>query len=76
MSMTGERRRRVWRWVVILWALVVVAAGGLTLWAQTSAEPGGPYVWENADPDEAPDLPPCPTPEGDLMTACAYIGRP
>lgn len=72
MSMTGEWRRRVWRWAVIVWALLVVVAGGLTLWAQDSTEPQGPYVWELTDPDEPADLPPCPTPEGDGAVACRY----
>ncbi|GGY46746.1 hypothetical protein [Streptomyces djakartensis] len=71
MGMTGERRRRVWRWAVIVWAAAVAVAGGLTLWMQDSTEPGGPYRWEQANPDETPDLPPCPTPEEGLA-ACAY----
>ncbi|MFI6851689.1 hypothetical protein [Streptomyces sp. NPDC050416] len=74
MSMTGERRRRVWRWAVIVWVLAVAVAGGLTLWLQDSTEPQGPYVWENAKPDKTPDLPPCPTPDGaGLPIACAYV---
>ncbi|MER7404358.1 hypothetical protein ABT373_18130 [Streptomyces sp. NPDC000070] len=73
MDMAGERRRRVWRRVVIAWALVVVVAGGLTLWMRESTEPRGPYVWEEAKPDETPDLPPCPTSEDGLAVACAYV---
>ncbi|WP_037846555.1 hypothetical protein [Streptomyces sp. NRRL S-474] len=73
MGMTGEQRRRVWRWAVIVWALVVVVAGGLTLWVQDSMEPQGPYVGEQTKPDETPDLPPCPTPEEGLDVACAYV---
>ncbi|CAL9297166.1 hypothetical protein SUDANB51_05486 [Streptomyces sp. enrichment culture] len=72
MGMTGERRRRLWRRAVIVWAVVVVVAGGLTLWVQDSTEPQGPYVWERTDPDETPDLPPCPTPEGVGAVLCAY----
>ncbi|WDV54454.1 hypothetical protein PV963_30890 [Streptomyces coeruleorubidus] len=72
MDMAGERRRRVWRRVVIVWALVVAVAGGLTLWMQDSTEPQGPYVWENTDPEETPDLPPCPTPEEGGAVLCAY----
>ncbi|MFI8167035.1 hypothetical protein ACIGAN_11810 [Streptomyces sp. NPDC085931] len=71
MGMTGERRRRVWRWAVTVWALVVVVAGGLTLWAQDSTEPQGPYVRERTDPDE-PELPPCPVPEVGER-ACMYV---
>ncbi|MFF5977269.1 hypothetical protein ACFY78_00305 [Streptomyces olindensis] len=72
MSMTGERRRRLWRRAVIVWAVAVAVAGGLTLWMQDSTEPRGPYVWERTDPDETPDLPPCPTPEGVGAVLCAY----
>lgn len=70
--MTGERRRRVWRRVVIAWALAVAVAGGLTLWMQDSTQPQGPYVWEQTKPDETPDLPPCPTTEEGVVTLCAY----
>jgi hypothetical protein len=73
MDMAGERRRRVWRRVVIVWVLVVVVAGGLTLWMQDSTQPRGPYVWENANPDETPDLPPCPTSEDGGAVLCAYV---
>ncbi|MEU0245305.1 hypothetical protein ABZ192_13425 [Streptomyces sp. NPDC006235] len=72
MDMARERRRRVWRRAVIAWALVVVVAGGLTLWIQDSTQPRGPYVWENTNPDETPDPPPCPTPEHGGVVLCAY----
>jgi hypothetical protein len=62
----------VWRLVVIVWVLAVAVAGGLTLWMQDSTEPRGPYVWEETNPDEPPDLPPCPTPEEAGAAACAY----
>lgn len=62
----------MWRLVVIVWVLVVAVAGGLTLWMQDSTEPRGPYVWEETNPDEPPDLPPCPTPEEAGAVACAY----
>lgn len=51
--MTG--RRRSWRWVLLVWAALVVVAGGLTLWLQDSAEPPGPYGWERESP--TPSLP-------------------
>ncbi len=73
MSMTGGRRRRAWRWLVIAWALAVAVAGGLTVWLQDSTEPGGPYVWEENKPGERLDLPPCPTPDTAVAQACAYI---
>lgn len=50
MGRAGERRRRVWRLVVIVWVLVVAVVGGLTLWMQDSTEPRGPYVWEDTNP--------------------------
>jgi hypothetical protein len=70
--MAGERRRRVWRRLGIAWALVVVVTGGLTLWMQDSTRPRGPYVWERTNPEETPDLPPCPTPEGVGAALCVY----
>ncbi|MFI8072562.1 hypothetical protein ACIF85_27785 [Streptomyces sp. NPDC086033] len=48
-------RRRLWRRILLVWAALVVAAGGLTLWLQDSDEPSGPYVWERASP--TPSLP-------------------
>ncbi|MEU6180371.1 hypothetical protein [Streptomyces coeruleorubidus] len=71
MDMAGKRRRRVWRRVGIAWALIVVVAGGLTLWMQDSTGPRGPYVWEQTNPDETPD-PPCPTPEDVGAALCVY----
>lgn len=70
--MAGERRRRIWRRAVIVWALAVAVAGGLTLWMRDSTEPQAPYVWEQTKPDETPDLPPCPTPEEGVAALCAY----
>ncbi|MFF7953409.1 hypothetical protein [Streptomyces griseorubiginosus] len=77
--MTG--RRRSWRWALVVWAVLVVVAGGLTLWLQDSTEPPGPYVWQNTSP--TPDLPEdwastCPTPTTDpdghrSVVACAFI---
>ncbi|MEW2811981.1 hypothetical protein AB0929_33605 [Streptomyces massasporeus] len=71
MGIPGERRRTVWRRVVIVWALVMAVAGGLTLWMQDSTEPWGPHVRERTDPGDAQHLPPCPTPQ-----ACAYATTP
>lgn len=77
--MTG--RRRLWRWALLVWAVLVVVAGGLTLWLQDSAEPPGPYVWEQSSPtpgltEEGAST--CPTPSEDLdgnryIAACAFI---
>jgi hypothetical protein len=56
MGMTGERRRKVWRWAVTVWALAVAVGGGLTLWLQDAAEPDGPYGWEvTQSPEPLPD---------------------
>lgn len=51
--MSGSRR--LWRRVLVVWAVLVVVAGGLTLWLQDSAEPSGPYGWEESSP--TPSLP-------------------
>lgn len=77
--MTG--RRRSWRRALLVWAALVVVAGGLTLWLQDSTEPTGPYVWERASP--TPSLPEgwhslCPGPTSGpgahpTVVACAFI---
>ncbi|MFJ5996295.1 hypothetical protein [Streptomyces sp. NPDC092370] len=72
MGGPGERRSGVWRMVVIVWALIVAVAGGLTLWMQDSTKPRGPYVWMETDLDEPPDLPPCPRRDEGLAVDCAY----
>ncbi|MFE0251856.1 hypothetical protein [Streptomyces sp. NPDC059010] len=59
--MTG--RRRLWRWVVVAWVILVAVAGAATLWLQDSAEPPGPYSWQEASPSHTP-------PEG-WESACA-----
>ncbi|MFC8434978.1 hypothetical protein [Streptomyces sp. NPDC057253] len=74
-------RRRLWRRALLVWAALVVVAGGLTLWLQDSAEPRGPYGWQESSP--TPGLPEgwastCPTPttdpDGDrVLVACAFI---
>ncbi|MET7693346.1 hypothetical protein ABZT06_36200 [Streptomyces sp. NPDC005483] len=78
MEVSG--RRRVWVWAVAVWAALVVVAGGLTLWLQDSAEPQGPYSWEESSPSSG--LPEgwetmCPTPSADsrgrrALVACAF----
>lgn len=47
--------RRLWRRALVVWAALVVVAGGLTLWLRDSDEPSGPYVRERASP--TPSLP-------------------
>lgn len=74
--MTG--RRRSWRWVVAVWAAVVVVGGGLTLWLQDSAESYG-----GEETSRTPSLPEgwetlCPSPTVDsdgrrVIHACAFI---
>lgn len=56
-------RRRLWRWGLLVWAALVVAAGGLTLRLQDSDQPSGPHVGEQAT--ATPSLP-----EG-WQTACS-----
>ncbi|MFI0515471.1 hypothetical protein RKD19_002868 [Streptomyces canus] len=76
-------RRRAWRWALLVWAALVVVAGGLTLWLQDSSEPPGPYGWEENTatppvPEEWPSTCPTPTPAsgpdaGPTVLACAFI---
>lgn len=47
-------RRRLWRWAVAIWLILVTAAGGMTLWWRDSAEPQ-PYGRE--EPGPTPSLP-------------------
>ncbi|KUN71933.1 hypothetical protein AQJ54_04075 [Streptomyces griseorubiginosus] len=77
MGVTG-RRSRLWRWALLVWAVLVVVAGGLTLWLQDSTEPPGPYVWEETSP--TPSLPDgwrsaCPdvTPDEQGWGACLTV---
>ena len=70
--MTGLSRRRVWRRVVIAWAVAVVVGGGLTLWLQDSAAPPAPARWENAPPSERPVHSDCPDDEGPTVVLCAW----
>ncbi|GAA2288238.1 hypothetical protein GCM10010234_30640 [Streptomyces hawaiiensis] len=76
MGAQGDRRRTVWRRVMIGWALLVAVAGGLTLWMRDSTEPRGPYVWQQTDPGGTPDLPPCPTTGESGAVACGYVDAP
>ncbi|MGW2570560.1 hypothetical protein [Streptomyces sp. NPDC001537] len=74
-SELGESRRRAWRWAVVVWAIVVAVAGGLTLWLQDSAEPPPPVGWEQADPSEEPAAPllkatVCPHEDGATVASC------
>ncbi|MGC9543032.1 hypothetical protein [Streptomyces sp. UG1] len=71
MDVTGGRR--LWRWALVVWVILVAVAGGATLWLRDSAEPPGPYRWENAGP--TPSLPErwrsaCPTPDEDGEVLC------
>ncbi|MFD7433457.1 hypothetical protein [Streptomyces sp. NPDC059861] len=67
----GGRRCGLWRGAVLVWAVTVAVAGGLTLWMQDSVEPSGPYRWEKATPtpllqqDRYTACPSAPTPAGD-----------
>ncbi|MER8008826.1 MULTISPECIES: hypothetical protein [unclassified Streptomyces] len=70
--MTGLSRRRIWRRLVIAWAVTVVVAGLLTLWLQDSAAPPPPTRWENAPPSDQPAPRDCPDGEGHTVVVCAW----
>ncbi|MGW1750120.1 hypothetical protein ACWCRD_31775 [Streptomyces sp. NPDC002092] len=77
--MTSElgSRRRAWRWAVVVWAIAVAVAGGLTLWLQDSAQPRPPARWERADPSQEPAAPllkgtACPHGDGTTIVVCVY----
>ncbi|QNP70287.1 hypothetical protein IAG44_13080 [Streptomyces roseirectus] len=76
MSDGGGRGARVRRWVVAVWAALVVVGGGVTLWLQDSARPPAPRGWY-----EAPSsLPTPPTasyscPPGAMCPYAVYAGR-
>lgn len=67
--MTG-RRRRLWRWVVAVWLVLVAVAGGVTLWLRDASAPPGPYRWENAT---SPALPPECTPPAPGEDALCFV---
>ncbi|MET7450958.1 hypothetical protein ABZT03_03485 [Streptomyces sp. NPDC005574] len=52
----GERRRRAWRWALVVWAVTVAVGGGLTLWLQDSAEPRPGWYSGPETPDPAASL--------------------
>ena len=49
------RRPRLWRWVLVVWAVVVAVGAGLTWWLQDSGEPQQPAGGTEFSP--APSLP-------------------
>ena len=53
--MTGLPRRRVWRRMLLAWALVVVLGGGLTLLLRDAAESASQVGPEESSP--SPSLP-------------------
>ncbi|MDO0911860.1 hypothetical protein QQM39_13695 [Streptomyces sp. DT2A-34] len=77
----GERRRRVWRWVVGVWMALVAVGGGLTLFIQDSVEARAPYVGEGRSPmptstADGGDCPrPTPEPGGTVAYACVFKVR-
>jgi hypothetical protein len=50
VSAAGERSR-VWRRVLVVWAVTVAGAGALTLWLQASSEPAPLTGWYTSDED-------------------------
>ncbi|MET9897774.1 hypothetical protein [Streptomyces sp. NPDC006446] len=78
-------RRRIWRWILAVWAVVVVGGGVLTLWLQDSAEPPPPAGWYTSEEDgrEAPApllsadaSEPCPEAEDGRPVICAVMTGP
>lgn len=75
------RRRRLWRWAVVVWAVAVTVAGGATLWLQDSRPPGEDgktYRWREFEPRPThdsdcpgPGKTPTPRPDGTVVD-CAY----
>ncbi|MFF0010054.1 hypothetical protein [Streptomyces sp. NPDC005374] len=62
----------------MVWAALVVVAGGLTLWLQDSDESSGPYVRERATPTFS--LPEgwrsaCSTPDEKGRSLCFFRNR-
>lgn len=45
---------RLWRRVLVGWAVAVAVGGGLTLWLQDSEAPHGPYTWQRDTSGETP----------------------
>ncbi|MFI9151908.1 hypothetical protein [Streptomyces sp. NPDC053367] len=63
---------RPWRRAVLCWAVLVVVAGGLTLWLQDSAQPPPDARWEEyRTPAAVPGDYTCPTQEAEYLV-CAY----
>ncbi|MEV8035391.1 hypothetical protein ACFYW8_14070 [Streptomyces sp. NPDC002742] len=46
-----DERRRIWRRVLVVWAVTVAGAGALTLWLQASSEPAPPTGWYTSEQD-------------------------
>ncbi|MFJ6834883.1 hypothetical protein [Streptomyces sp. NPDC091209] len=87
MNADGDRRR-LWRRVLVVWAVTVAGAGALTLWLQASAEPAPPTGWytseQNGRDGDAPaplisaevsDLP-CPEAERGGPVLCVVATGP
>ncbi|WRZ90662.1 hypothetical protein OHB54_17250 [Streptomyces sp. NBC_01007] len=85
MSAAGKRRR-VWRRVLVVWAVAVAGGGILTLWLQASAQPPPPTGWYTSERDggdgPAPLLSgraspvPCPAARDGKPTLCVVATRP
>ncbi|MGW0966212.1 hypothetical protein [Streptomyces sp. NPDC002516] len=83
MRESGERRR-VWRRVLVVWAVVVTGGGVLTLWLQASAEPPPPTGWhtyeqgghEAPSPPPGPPASPCPSSREGGPVLCVSVDKP
>ncbi|MFF2366369.1 MULTISPECIES: hypothetical protein [unclassified Streptomyces] len=79
MTASGGRRR-VWRRILVVWAVAVIGGGVLTLRLQASAEPPPPTGWYNSEHGgpEAPasPTPPCPSAGDGRAVLCVYATGP
>ncbi|MFD5519943.1 hypothetical protein [Streptomyces sp. NPDC127066] len=78
-------RRRVWRRILVVWAVAVIGGGVLTLRLQASAEPPPPtgwYTYEHGGQAPEPSLSavsptlPCPSAGDGRAVLCIYATGP
>ncbi|MFI6037023.1 hypothetical protein ACIBBD_23180 [Streptomyces sp. NPDC051315] len=80
MTDAGRRRRRLWRWAVVVWLVTATAGGGLTLWLQDAAEPPEPRGGQESGAPapllgvEVGEEHACPPPqEEDTVVDCLFV---
>ena len=79
MTSEGERRSRLWRRAVTVWATLAVVGAALTVWLQDAAETRErPKGWYATQDPAAPLLhmdvsdAPCPRDTGAARVTCAW----